>query len=303
MPSLRSRPRRSSRRTSRRRSAGRVFGVLNMLVSIASFVPIIIVGPISDAVGATTVIIVCGDAHRAVGHRVDRRPKGPPASRRGPARRRRVDRPRRIDADMPPGVPGALPVGHGRRPVSRSDRDRGGAGAARTAPPAGRRRLHRRHDLDDGGRRGRRCTARARRRRAPRRRRAAGGARGRRPGGPGPDAGEPFLVRRPAADRRAGARDAGRTTRAPRARSSSRAPTRWTRRRSRTTSPGGMRGRSWSRARCAPRTHPAPTGRRTSAMPLAVAGRTCLPGARRPSWSSTGQVHAADAVVKMHTTA
>jgi hypothetical protein len=39
---------------------GRVFGVLNMLVSIASFVPIIIVGPISDAVGSTTVIVVCG---------------------------------------------------------------------------------------------------------------------------------------------------------------------------------------------------------------------------------------------------
>jgi MFS family permease len=37
---------------------GRVFGVLNMLVSIASFVPIIIVGPISDVVG-TTVVIVC----------------------------------------------------------------------------------------------------------------------------------------------------------------------------------------------------------------------------------------------------
>lgn len=39
---------------------GRVFGVLNMLVSVASFVPIIIVGPISDAVGSTTVIVVCG---------------------------------------------------------------------------------------------------------------------------------------------------------------------------------------------------------------------------------------------------
>jgi MFS family permease len=37
---------------------GRVFGVLNMLVSIASFVPIIVVGPISDVVG-TTVVIVC----------------------------------------------------------------------------------------------------------------------------------------------------------------------------------------------------------------------------------------------------
>lgn len=35
---------------------GRVFGVLNMLVSIASFVPIIIVGPIADAVGTSWVV-------------------------------------------------------------------------------------------------------------------------------------------------------------------------------------------------------------------------------------------------------
>lgn len=37
---------------------GRVFGVLNMLVSVASFLPIIIVGPISDLVGTTVVILV-----------------------------------------------------------------------------------------------------------------------------------------------------------------------------------------------------------------------------------------------------
>ncbi len=37
---------------------GRVFGVLNMLVSVASFLPIIVVGPISDAVGTTSVIFV-----------------------------------------------------------------------------------------------------------------------------------------------------------------------------------------------------------------------------------------------------
>jgi MFS family permease len=36
---------------------GRVFGVLNMLISIASFVPIIAVGPIADLVGTTTVIL------------------------------------------------------------------------------------------------------------------------------------------------------------------------------------------------------------------------------------------------------
>jgi MFS family permease len=35
---------------------GRVFGVLNMLISVSSFLPIIIVGPISDVVGTGTVI-------------------------------------------------------------------------------------------------------------------------------------------------------------------------------------------------------------------------------------------------------
>jgi MFS family permease len=37
---------------------GRVFGVLNMLVSVGTFLPIIIVGPISDLVGTTAVILV-----------------------------------------------------------------------------------------------------------------------------------------------------------------------------------------------------------------------------------------------------
>jgi MFS family permease len=36
---------------------GRVFGVLNTLVSVASFLPIIIVGPISDLIGTTAVIL------------------------------------------------------------------------------------------------------------------------------------------------------------------------------------------------------------------------------------------------------
>lgn len=36
---------------------GRVFGVLNMLISVASILPIIIVGPISDLVGTTVVIL------------------------------------------------------------------------------------------------------------------------------------------------------------------------------------------------------------------------------------------------------
>jgi MFS family permease len=37
---------------------GRVFGILNMLVSVASLLPIIIVGPISDAFGTMPVVLV-----------------------------------------------------------------------------------------------------------------------------------------------------------------------------------------------------------------------------------------------------
>jgi hypothetical protein len=36
---------------------GRVFGVLNMLISVASILPIIVVGQISDLVGTTAVIL------------------------------------------------------------------------------------------------------------------------------------------------------------------------------------------------------------------------------------------------------
>lgn len=46
---------------------GRVFGVLNMLVSVASILPIIIVGPISDLVGTTAVIVVVSIAVAASG--------------------------------------------------------------------------------------------------------------------------------------------------------------------------------------------------------------------------------------------
>lgn len=62
---------------------GRVFGVLNMLVSVASFLPIIVVGPIADFFGTSRVILVVGTlvllsgiasvfAHR--GHRMPVRP-------------------------------------------------------------------------------------------------------------------------------------------------------------------------------------------------------------------------------------
>ncbi len=38
---------------------GRVFGVLNMLVSVASFLPIIVVGPVADLVGTPVVLLIC----------------------------------------------------------------------------------------------------------------------------------------------------------------------------------------------------------------------------------------------------
>jgi MFS family permease len=37
---------------------GRVFGILNMLVSVASFLPILVVGPIADLVGTTMVLLI-----------------------------------------------------------------------------------------------------------------------------------------------------------------------------------------------------------------------------------------------------
>ena len=35
-----------------------MFGVLNMLVSVASFLPILVVGPIADLLGTTIVLVV-----------------------------------------------------------------------------------------------------------------------------------------------------------------------------------------------------------------------------------------------------
>jgi MFS family permease len=46
---------------------GRVFGVLNMLVSVASFLPILIVGPIADVLGPTVVLILVAIAITASG--------------------------------------------------------------------------------------------------------------------------------------------------------------------------------------------------------------------------------------------
>ena len=71
---------------------GRVFGVLNMLVSLASFVPIIIVGPLADVIGAATVIVISalivGVVGCALGHL-----RAPPGHRNCTAPQHRAGRP------------------------------------------------------------------------------------------------------------------------------------------------------------------------------------------------------------------
>ena len=58
---------------------GRVFGVLNMLISTASFLPIIIVGPIADLASTTAVVLVVAIAITISGilSAVLRRPPAP----------------------------------------------------------------------------------------------------------------------------------------------------------------------------------------------------------------------------------
>ncbi len=46
---------------------GRVFGVLNMLISVASLLPIVIIGPIADLVGTTAIIVVVAVTILALG--------------------------------------------------------------------------------------------------------------------------------------------------------------------------------------------------------------------------------------------
>ena len=105
---------------------GRVFGVLGMLVSVASFLPIIIVGPISDLVGTTAVIFVMAvgvvdhrgglgaDARAAPGDRCapggrpERRRSDRLGARRGPADLARA-RSRRPKPPPPPPAAGPIP--------------------------------------------------------------------------------------------------------------------------------------------------------------------------------------------------
>ena len=62
---------------------GRVFGVLNMLISVASILPIIVVGQIADLVGTTAVILTVAAFVLVAGRRLDRRRAGRSAADEG----------------------------------------------------------------------------------------------------------------------------------------------------------------------------------------------------------------------------
>ena len=95
---------------------GRVFGVLNMLVSVASFLPIIIVGPISDLVGTTAVIFVVRDRGPRRRDRV--RPDARPARTRcQPGRRPTRGRSDRVGAGGRPADVDRAPGRSDRRPA------------------------------------------------------------------------------------------------------------------------------------------------------------------------------------------
>jgi len=115
---------------------GRVFGVLNMLVSIASLAPIIIVGPVADLVGREPVIFVVGGIVCSWGlasvlsHR--RTLSG--------------------DGARAPSIPSGAPVDPMTAAIP--PRDRGGEASASAghgaAKPAERRLGSRAHALEDG---------------------------------------------------------------------------------------------------------------------------------------------------------
>ena len=96
---------------------GRVFGILNMLVSVASFLPILIVGPLADFVGVTVMLLIVSIAITGVGLLS--------IFTRGPIRR-----------SESAGVRGNHPCPGGARPDGGGDggRDRGRRAADRRMP-------------------------------------------------------------------------------------------------------------------------------------------------------------------------
>ncbi len=118
---------------------GRVFGVLNMLVSVASFLPIIIVGPVADLVGTPAVMVAAAAVvgatgvisilrarpaaasgqHRPLGDPVDPMTVATTATLTGPVRIRYVDT--RTPGDADPITLRSVPVVPGRSGPARPD--------------------------------------------------------------------------------------------------------------------------------------------------------------------------------------
>ena len=111
---------------------GRVFGVLNMLVSVSSFLPIIIAGTVSDLIGTSTVLLVVAIAISASGvlSIVKRGPLNPTEARataHGPAAHAGLD---------PVAVATASELGAGERRAAEHRRHAEAAEAADAAEAA-----------------------------------------------------------------------------------------------------------------------------------------------------------------------
>ena len=94
---------------------GRVFGVLNMLVSVASFLPIIIVGPVSDLVGTTIVLLIVAAfvGLSGLGSILTRGPLVEPSIRPSARPRATAPRARRATADRGAVADTGAPAGPG----------------------------------------------------------------------------------------------------------------------------------------------------------------------------------------------
>lgn len=128
---------------------GRVFGVLGMLVSVSSFLPIIVVGPISDVVGTTAVIFVMAIAVVVIGvisvvtrgplAASDARPAADPNAVDPIAAALHADRPTwREPAAVVPPMAGPVPAVAPGRADDDDARTRGGAHHAGPSDPTDR---------------------------------------------------------------------------------------------------------------------------------------------------------------------
>ena len=100
---------------------GRVFGILNMLVSVASFLPIIIVGPISDLIGTTLVLVAVALIVLVTRHRVRAGARAAARDRKATTRRIRTRSIRSRRRSGPTDRPGTSARSRPARRASRAE--------------------------------------------------------------------------------------------------------------------------------------------------------------------------------------